>query len=55
MSDDDQVQLAYPHPTSDEDMTGPGDPTDVLPGDLGDLMDDPDETPEDDDTVEDEV
>ena len=41
-------------PQSDEDMRGPADPQDVLPGDV-DLADDPDETTEDDDVVEDEA
>lgn len=43
----------YPAIT-EADMRGPADPADVLPGDV-DLEHDPDETPDDDDQVEDEA
>lgn len=42
----------YPEIT-EADMTGPADPADLLDGEL-DLEDDPDETAEDDDELEDE-
>jgi hypothetical protein len=44
----------YPEAT-EADMTGPADLADLLDGPPLDLSDDPDETPEDDDVVEDEL
>lgn len=41
-------------PKKTEDMFGPGDPDDLMPGSV-DLFDDPDETEDDDDVLEDEV
>lgn len=43
----------YPEVT-EADMVGPADPADLLEGEPLDLENDPDETVEDDDTLEDE-
>lgn len=47
------TEIEYPQ-IEENDMFGPGDPADILPGDV-DLTDDPDETDDDDDLLEDEV